>query len=210
VPNPSSTGKSRGYTCSLPWHTVAKPEVTVSPPWTQIMPVCYSFARWSYCGDTVHAGRAMVMPRKKPVLFRSPVRPGKSWRFKKIWNHRGHIRLTPVQHGVSRFNAVSAGVHFNRHFTHTTTTEIIFLERIWNTRQIQKNTVNVVISPDYKCQGRIAIYRAGPRYVSWAAVSILYRYIAISSHPYYWILTWNCTIMVIRLSDRNDRQSVGH
>ena len=47
-----------------------------------------------------------------------------------------------------------------------------------------KNRDNVVISPDYKCQGRIALYRAGPRYVSWAAVSILYRYIAISSHPY--------------------------
>jgi len=40
-------------------------------------------------------------------------------------------------------------------------------------------------SPDYECQGRIAIYRAGPRYVSRPGVSILYRYIAISSHPYF-------------------------
>ena len=46
--------------------------VTVSPPWTQLMPVCYGFARWSYGGDTVHAGRATVMPRNKLALFRSP------------------------------------------------------------------------------------------------------------------------------------------
>ena len=54
---------------------------------------------------------------------------------------------------------------FQQAFTQTTPTEIIFLERIRKTRQIQKRE-NVVISPDYKCQGRIAIYRAGPRYVS--------------------------------------------
>jgi len=48
---------------------VAKPGVTVSPPWTQLMPVCYGFARWSYGGDTVHTGRATVMPRNKPALF---------------------------------------------------------------------------------------------------------------------------------------------
>ena len=37
---------------------------------------------------------------------------------------------------------------------------------------------------EYECHGRIAIYRAGPRHVSWPDVSILYRYIVISSHPY--------------------------
>ena len=59
-----------------------------------------------------------------------------------------------------------------------------------NTKNLSntKNRDNVVTSPDYKCQGRIAIYRAGLQYVSWAAVSILYRYIAISSHPYYELL----------------------
>jgi len=43
-----------------------------------------------------------------------------------------------------------------------------------------------VTSTLLKWHGRIAIYRAGPRYVhvSWPAVSIPYRYIAISSHPY--------------------------
>jgi len=74
-------------------------------------------------------------------------------------------------------NEVYLKVHFNRHTTPTTPTEIIFLERI------RKRRDNVVTSPLYKCQGRIAIYRAGPRYVSWPAVSILYRYIAISSYP---------------------------
>jgi len=38
------------------------------------MPVFFGFARRSY--DTVHAGRATVMPQNKPALFRSPVRPG--------------------------------------------------------------------------------------------------------------------------------------
>ena len=40
------------------------------------MSVCYDFARWSYCVDTIHAGRATVLPRKKPALFRSPVSSG--------------------------------------------------------------------------------------------------------------------------------------
>jgi len=75
VPNRSSTGKSRGYAGSPPWHTVVEPGVTISPPWTQLMPVCYGFTRWSYGGDTVHARRATVMPRSKPALFCSPVRP---------------------------------------------------------------------------------------------------------------------------------------
>jgi len=34
------------------------------------------FARWSYGGDTVDAGRATIMPQNKPVLFRSPVSHG--------------------------------------------------------------------------------------------------------------------------------------
>jgi len=38
------------------------------------MPVCYGVARWSYGGDTVHAGIATVMLRNMPALFRSPVR----------------------------------------------------------------------------------------------------------------------------------------
>jgi len=39
--------------------------------------------------------------------------------------------------------------------------------------------------PEYECHGCIAIYRAGPRYVSWPDVLnllIVYRYIAISPH----------------------------
>jgi len=40
------------------------------------MPVSFGFARWSYGGDTVNAGKATVIPRDKPALFRSPVRPG--------------------------------------------------------------------------------------------------------------------------------------
>ena len=99
MPNRSLTGKSRGYAGSLPWLTVAKPGVTLSPPWTQLMPVCYGFARWSYGRDTVHAGRATVMPRNKPVLFRSPVRPDESWRLQKL--------KPPGPHpGKSRFNTI--------------------------------------------------------------------------------------------------------
>jgi len=41
-----------------------------------------------------------MMPRNKPMLFRSPVRPGESWRFKKKRNHRGHIL---VNAGSMRF-----------------------------------------------------------------------------------------------------------
>jgi len=33
------------------------------------MPVCYGFARRSYGGDTVHAGRATVVPRKSRCCF---------------------------------------------------------------------------------------------------------------------------------------------
>jgi len=70
------------------------------------MPVCYGFARLSYGGDTVDAGRATVMPREKPALFRSPVSHG---RLKQIETTGATSRLTPVQHGVSRFKAVLAG-----------------------------------------------------------------------------------------------------
>jgi len=48
------------------------------------MPICYGVFRWSYGGDTVHAGKATVMPRNKPALFRTPVRPGEPRLFKKI------------------------------------------------------------------------------------------------------------------------------
>jgi len=111
----STTGKSRGNAGSLPWHTVAKPGVTVSPPWTQLMPVCYGFARWSYGLDTVHAGRATVMPQNKPVWFRCPVSPGG---FKNFENHRGHIPVNagstwciPIQCGACRrrYGVVSVG-----------------------------------------------------------------------------------------------------
>jgi len=76
------------------------------------MPVYYGFARWSYDEDTVHVGRATVVPRNKPVLFRSPVRPGESRRFlkKKFETTGATSQGTPVQHGESRFNAVFAGV----------------------------------------------------------------------------------------------------
>jgi len=69
------------------------------------MPVCYGFARWSYGGDTVHAGRATVMPRNKTVLFRSPVRPGKSW-FKKMKPPGPH----PVKAGSTRCIMIQYGV----------------------------------------------------------------------------------------------------
>jgi len=70
------------------------PGVTVSPPWTQLM----------------------------PALFCSPVRPGESRRFKKLWNHRGHIpvnagstRCIPIQCGACRRRygvvSVDPGVH---------------------------------------------------------------------------------------------------
>ena len=103
MPNCSSTGKSRGYAGSPPWHTVAKPGVTVSPPWTQLMPVCYGFARGSYGGETVDVGGATVMPRNKPALFRSPVSPAC---FKKKWNHRGHF---PVHTGSTRCIPIQCG-----------------------------------------------------------------------------------------------------
>jgi len=43
VPNRSLIGKSRGYIGSSPWHAVTKLEVTVSPPWTQLIPVLLRF-----------------------------------------------------------------------------------------------------------------------------------------------------------------------
>ena len=119
VPNRSSTGKSRGYAGSPPWHTVAKPGVTVSPLWTQLIPVYYGFTRWSYSGDTNHAGKATVMPRNKPALFRTKVRHGC---FKNNWNHRGQFpvitgstRFIPIQYGACRRHygvvSVGPGVH---------------------------------------------------------------------------------------------------
>jgi len=42
----------------------------------KVMPVSYGVARWPYGGDTVCAGKATGMPRNKPALFRTPVRPG--------------------------------------------------------------------------------------------------------------------------------------
>ena len=79
-------------------YTVAKPGVTVSSPWTQLMSVYYTFTWLSYGGDTDHAERATVMPQKKPALIRTHrapgILPGNQF---------------PVQHGLSRFNAVPAG-----------------------------------------------------------------------------------------------------
>ena len=70
------------------------------------MPVCYGFAQWSYGGDTVHAGRATVMPRNKPFAARCvPVSPGCFLIFETT---ETSSCLTPVQHGESRFNAVLA------------------------------------------------------------------------------------------------------
>ena len=60
------------------------------------MPVCYGFAQWSYGGDTVHAGRAMVMTRNKPVLFCSPVRPGGLKKLKPPGPHPGERRFNMV------------------------------------------------------------------------------------------------------------------
>ena len=63
------------------------------------MPVRYGFALRSYGGDTIHAGRATVMPWNKPALFRSPVRPGESRMFKEI---AGSTRCIPIQCGACR------------------------------------------------------------------------------------------------------------
>jgi len=57
---------------------------------------------------------------------------------------------------------------------------------------------NAVFSPNYACQGRIAIYRDGARYVSWPVVSILYRYIAVLSHPYYERFELHTILRVVR------------
>jgi len=40
------------------------------------MPVYDRFIRWSYDEDMDHVGRATVMPRNEPALFRTPVCPG--------------------------------------------------------------------------------------------------------------------------------------
>jgi len=64
------------------------------------MPVCYGVARWSYGGDTVHAGRATVMPRTKPALFHTLVRPGETRLFKKKMKPLGPLP------GELRFNTV--------------------------------------------------------------------------------------------------------
>jgi len=64
---PAATGKIWGYAGSPPWHTVATVDTAL---------VCYGFTRRSYGGDTVDAGRATVMPRNKPALFRIPVSHG--------------------------------------------------------------------------------------------------------------------------------------
>jgi len=92
----ASTGLNRSHTVTPPYlyrhspaakcQTVVRVERvgatpallrdTPWPPWTQLMRVCYGFSRWSYGGDTVDAGRATVMPRNKPQLFRSPVSHG--------------------------------------------------------------------------------------------------------------------------------------
>jgi len=82
------------------------------------MPVCYGFARWSYGGDTVHAGIATVMPRNEPALFRSPVRLGKPRLFKnkKNWDHlpvnAGSTRCILIQCSVCRrrYGAVPVGL----------------------------------------------------------------------------------------------------
>jgi len=88
--NRTSNGKSRRYASSPPWHTVE----SLWTPWTQLMPDCYGFARWTYGGNTVHGGRATVMYGNKPALFRIPVRPGCFI----FWNH-------PLP-GERRFNTV--------------------------------------------------------------------------------------------------------
>ena len=73
VQNRSSTGESRGYVGSPPWHTVAKPGVTVSSPWTQPMSF---FSTVLHGGETNHAEKATIMPRNKPASFRTLVLSG--------------------------------------------------------------------------------------------------------------------------------------
>jgi len=67
------------------------------------MPVCYGFAWWSYVGDTDHAERATAMPRKKAVLFRSPVRLNESRLFKKkLGTTWATSRCIRIQYGACR------------------------------------------------------------------------------------------------------------
>jgi len=68
VVRPARVGATPALLHDTPWLSGC----TVTPPWTQLMPVCYGVAQWSYGGDMVYAGRATVMPRTKPVLFRTP------------------------------------------------------------------------------------------------------------------------------------------
>ena len=56
-----------------------------------------------YGGDTDHNVRATQMPRNKPALFRTPVRPGCFF----FSNNRGHFLVIA---GSKRFNAVLVGV----------------------------------------------------------------------------------------------------
>jgi len=68
------TRKKNGKAPVLHGRILILMKFTVSVPWPQLLPVCYSLTRWSYGGGTVHAERASVLPWNKLALFRSLVR----------------------------------------------------------------------------------------------------------------------------------------
>ena len=107
MPNRSATDKGRGYVGSPPWHTVVKPGGTVTLHWTHLMPVSPGgltverrimpggLRWWTEISWHWFAPRCVPV---SPVCF-------------KIFKTTGAIsRRSPVQHSLSQFNAVLAGV----------------------------------------------------------------------------------------------------
>jgi len=95
VPSRSSIGKSRATSALLrhaPWPNMGAPYFHLGHSSCRFY--C-SFTQWSYGGETNYAGRATVILRNKPALFRTPMSPV----FFKTTS-----RYSPVQHGLSRFN----------------------------------------------------------------------------------------------------------
>ena len=90
IPSRSSIGKSRATSALLrhaPWPNMGAPYFHLGHSSCRFY--C-SFTRWSYGGETNYAGRATVILRNKPALFRSPMSP---------------VFFKP-HHGTRRFNTV--------------------------------------------------------------------------------------------------------
>jgi len=119
VRNRSSTGKSRGYACSPPCdNTMAKPGVTVSPPWTQLIATVLTddltveirlmpeelrwcpgisrrcFAAWCVPVSTMYR---FFLNLKPPVLF-----PG-AHRFNTVYPDSRRCLPAPLRCGPGRF-----------------------------------------------------------------------------------------------------------